>query len=138
MPHIVHFDLTSAGGNGEHQETLVPASPNGVCKLAKQDFRIHGGGTPHWILRHPLGIDLLVSKLAAERPGMKVPRYRIPPEVMTLLDSMIDLLGMRAWPEPVTLRERLRAGWMFVRYGYCMGAGTTLPDWRSIYNVVSV
>lgn len=134
MPHLDHM---SESGN-KPQNDRSPSGPFVTArnKLRKQDFRIHGGGTPHWVLRHPLGIDLLVSKLAAERPDMEIPRYRIPPELMPLLDSMIDLLGMRAWPQPVTLRERMRAGWMIVRYGYCMGAGTAPPDWRSIYHSI--
>jgi hypothetical protein len=91
-------------------------------------------GVAHWVLRHPLGIDLLVTTLATERPDIKVTRYRIAPEMLSLLDFMIDVLGMRSWPEPQTVLERVRAGFMLMRYAYCLGSGSALPDWRGMYD----
>jgi hypothetical protein len=135
MPDIVHLDLTPEGGNelpGQPETTSRPSSTK--WKLERQDFRIHGGGVAHWVLRHPLGIDLLVTTMATQRPDMKVPRYRIAPEMLPLLDFMIDVLGMRSWPEPQTMLERVRAGFMLVRYAYCLGSGSALPDWRGMYD----
>lgn len=134
MPHIVSLDLTPEGGN-EHEDagglvTLGAAAPSCPGKLVAADFRLHGGGVPHWLVRHPLGVDLLVTKLQEVRPDMKVPRYRLTPSMYSLLDGMIDVLGMRSWPEPKTVAERVRAGWLIVRCTYCLGAGRPLPDWR--------
>lgn len=142
MPHIVTLDLTPEGGTEPDDDSIVGAGavpgfvrdPN---KLVAADFRLHGGGVEHWLMRHPLGIDMLVNKLQEVRPDMKVPRYRITPGIRVLLDGMIDLLGMRAWPEPKTARERVRASWLIVRCAFCQGAGRPLPDWRAVAAVPS-
>ncbi|MBE7940132.1 MULTISPECIES: hypothetical protein [Ramlibacter] len=135
MPDIVSLDLTPHGDSDHDDDPFVVArSAVGIArepaKLTRSDFRLHGGGTPHWLVRHPLGIDMLVNQLQAVRPDMSVPRYRISPSMYSLLDGMVDVLGMRAWPEPKTMAERVRAGWLIVRCVYCQGAARPLPDWR--------
>ena len=134
MPHIVELELSlEDGSQAGFGESLSPAqvaeqeSPG----MKRSDFRVHGGGQPHWLLLHPFGQELLISKLQEVRPDMKVPRYRLPVELISLLDPMIDLLEMRAWPQPKGARERLGA-WMFLlKCQIMMANGRPLPDWRA-------
>lgn len=137
MATRITLDLTPVGWeDGRPQDYL--ALPEGAqvpaaAGLRRRDFRIHGGcfTTGHWLLSHPYGRDLLISKVRLDHPGLLVPRYRIPADLEPLLDSAIDALDLRDWPAPRTLRERFKAAALLVRYGFRLSAGLKLPTWRA-------
>jgi len=56
--------------------------------------------------------------------------YRIEPEIFPYMESMIDLLELREWPEPRTVGDRIRAAVMLMRMVYAFKMGRELPDWR--------
>lgn len=136
MATRITLDLTPVGWeDGRPQDDLAlpeVAQAPAAAGLRRRDFRIHGGSftTGHWLLSHPYGRDLLVSKVRLDHPELQVPRYRIPAELEPLLDSAIDALDLREWPAPVTLRERFKAAALLVRYGVRLSAGLKLPSWR--------
>lgn len=114
MPHIVDMDLTPA---------FSPA-----------DFRLHPGAEPvepHWLIKHPYGRDLLACKLRQMRPDVKFMHYRIDRALFPFLESMIDLLGLRDWPAPVTVRERLTTSLMLLRMVFAFQMQRELPHWRA-------
>ena len=137
MPHIVELELALEGGS---QPPFVPAAGRAVGAAAAQepwqlqraDFRVHGGGTRHWLLAHPFGQELLITKLQQERPDMTVPRYRHAPEMLPLLDSMIDLLGMRSWTQPTGARGRVRVWYFLLKCQVMLASGRDIPDWRTL------
>lgn len=54
------------------------------------------------------------------------------PEHEQLLESMVDVLDLREWPEPKTISERLRAMWQMLRMAFHITEGRDPPDWRSV------
>jgi len=102
--------------------------------LKPEDFRLHLGTHPlegHWLLKHPYGFGLLVEKLRMERPDLGATRYRKQPELNPYLEKMVDVMGLRSWPEPVTVRERGRATITLLRMAWALKWGSSLPDWRA-------
>jgi len=123
MPTKVSLDLTPIAGN--------PAP------FRASDFRLHGSPTlseRHWLLRHTYGREILLAKLREVRPDVRVHRFRTTPEDEHWLDSAIDYMDLRDWPEPQTLRERVRASLLLLRYVACLAGGYGLPDWRAAYS----
>jgi len=119
-------------------EDYVPAEPAPMQPrgFRASDFRVQPGAnlaSPHWLLSHPYGREVLIHKLREVRPDLQFFRFRTPPELEPFLDAMIDLMGMRDWPEPRTVGERVRAGLMLLRIGFAQGGGYELPDWRGLY-----
>jgi hypothetical protein len=101
------------------------------------DFRLHGSPTlseRHWLLRHPYGREVLLAKLKEVQPDVRVHRFRTRPEDEQWLDRAVDYMGLRDWPEPKTIRERVRASFLVFRYIACMAGGYALPDWRAAYS----
>lgn len=135
MPHIVELELSLEGGVVEQGDTgeahaVSETARADANRLRRADFRIHGGGSRHWLLQHPFGLDLLISKLQKDRPGIVVPRFRKAPELEPLLNSMIDVIGMREWPRPEGARECILAGWFLLKCQICLGLGRSIPDWN--------
>src|SRR5438046_2974910 len=129
MPTEISLDLTAMD-----METSAERREHAGFKAS--DFRLHGGpdlAETHWLLRHPYGREVLVTKLREVRPDVKVRRYQTAPEHEQFLDAMIDYMDMRDWPEPRTIGERVRAALLLVRYGFCMGGGYRLPHWKMMY-----
>lgn len=62
----------------------------------------------HWLLDAVYGRELLKAKLRQVRPDLPVPTWRERPELDPLLDQMIEMLGLRGWEKPRTLKERWR------------------------------
>ena len=88
MPHVVNLDLTAA------------------------DFRQHPAmedASPHWLLGAIYGRSLLKTKLRQMRPDLQVLTMRDRPEHEQLLESMVDVLDLRDWPEPKSVSVRISA-----------------------------
>lgn len=108
MPHVVDLDLKPA------------------------DFRLSPavGPSHHWLVLDFFGRALLIRKLRQVRPDLRVPQFRVPAELLPVLDQMIDLLELREWPEPATEFGRAAASVMVMRLGLALSRGEPLPDWR--------
>lgn len=63
---------------------------------------------PHWLLRSVYGRDLLKAKLRKVRPDLKVKYWASQRELDGALECMVDVLELRDWPQPRTIRERCR------------------------------
>jgi hypothetical protein len=113
MPHVIELDL----------------------KLA--DFRLRPGVTPnhHWLVRDFFGRTLLVKQLRLVRPGFNVPRFKVPAELLPVLDQMVDLLDLRAWPEPATEFGRAAASVMLLRMCRYLSRGAALPSWQDGFGI---
>ena len=70
--------------------------------------RAKAGSGRHWLLDAVYGRDLLKQRLRQVRPDLLVPVWDDAPELDPLLDSVIDDLGLRDWPEPRGLKARCR------------------------------
>lgn len=109
MPHVVKLDLTAA------------------------DFRQHPameGERPHWLLGAIYGRPLLKTKLRQMQPDLQVLALRDQPEHEQLLESVVDVLDLRDWPEPKTVSERLKAVRMILRMTLEISEGREPPSWR--------
>lgn len=109
MPHVVNVNLTAV------------------------DFRQHPAmesETPHWLVDAIYGRHLLKTKLRQTRPDLQVPSMRDDPEHEHLLESMVDELELRDWPEPKTISDRLKAGRLILRMTFEITEGREAPMWR--------
>lgn len=128
MPTKISLDLNPNQASPAGNSDRVP-------EFRASDYRLHGGPDlieRHWLLQHPYGRELLFTSLRRVRPEVRVDRFHTAPEHELLLDGMIDSLGLREWPRPTAIGERMRASLMLLRYGFSMG-GCRSPDWRSMY-----
>lgn len=110
MPHVVNLDLTAA------------------------DFRQHPGmedAIPHWLLGAIYGRHLLKTKLRQMRPDLRVLSMRDQPEHEQLLESVVDVLDLRDWPEPQSMSERLKAVRLILRMTFDISQGREPPAWRT-------
>lgn len=102
MPYVIELDMA-----------ISPAAADATVAghgLRPSDFRIHPGAENaevHWLLKTVYGRDLLKAQLRKVRPDLSVPRFRHAEELDGALDSMIDLLGLRDWPAPRSVPERV-------------------------------
>ena len=64
--------------------------------------------SPHWLLAAIYGRDLLKAKLRQSRPDLVVPEWKHAAHLDTLLELMVDELGLRDMPEPKTMGEKVR------------------------------
>src|SRR5687768_6853604 len=106
MAEKVTQDLTPVGAD----LAAPPASTAGASVLRREDYRLQPGAgyaQEHWLLRHPYGRDVLITKLREVRQFM---RYCTPVELEPFLEAMVDLLQMRDWPRPRTVAERVKVG----------------------------
>lgn len=109
MPHVVKLDLTAA------------------------DFRQHPAmefESPHWLVDAIYGRQLLKTKLRQIRPDLQVLSLRDNPEHERLLESIVDVLGLRDWPEPKTISERFKSVRLILRMTYELSEGREPPSWR--------
>jgi len=44
------------------------------------------------------------------------------------MESMVDVLDLREWPEPKTISERFRAMWQMLRMAFYVSEGRDPPD----------
>lgn len=110
MPHVVNLDLTAA------------------------DFRQHPAmqtETPHWLVGAIYGRHLLKTKLRHTRPDLEVLSMRDNPAHEPLLESMVDTLDLRDWPEPKTISDRLKALRLILRMTFEISEGREPPTWRA-------
>lgn len=110
MPHVVNLDLTAA------------------------DFRQHPAmefATPHWLLGAIYGRPLLKAKLRHMRPDLQVLSMRDDPAHEQLLETMVDVLDLREWPEPKTVSERFKAVRLILRMTFDISEGREPPSWRA-------
>lgn len=91
MPHIVELDL----------------SPSDFREFYKPDPAPAVDQAPHWLLGAVYGRELLKARLRKVRPELVVPLWRDAPELDPELEAMVDDLGLRGWPEPVTFAARV-------------------------------
>lgn len=82
----------------------------------------------HWLLDAVYGRDLLKAKLRKVRPDMTVPRMRHATELDHMLDYMVDVMGLRNWPEPVSFLERARYLRVVLRMMFAVENEQALPD----------
>ena len=110
MPHVVNLDLRSA------------------------DFRQHPAmedADPHWLLGAIYGRPLLKAKLRLMRPDLQVLAMRDDPAQEQLLETMVDVLDLRDWPEPKTVSERFKAVRLILRMTLDVSEGREPPTWRT-------
>jgi len=48
------------------------------------------------------------------------------------MESMVDVLDLREWPEPKTISERFSAMWQMLRMAFYVSEGRDPPDWRAV------
>lgn len=111
MPHVVQLDLTVA------------------------DFRQHPAmedAIPHWLRSAIYGRHLLKTKLRQMRPDLQVLSVRDQPEHEQLLESVVDVLDLRDWPEPKTVSEWLKAVRLILRMTFEISEGREPPGWRAL------
>lgn len=106
MPHVVALDLTHSTDSGSH---------------ARADR--------HWLLDAVYGRDLLKAKLRKVRPDLRVSRWAVEEHLDQLLDSMVDEMGLRGWPEPRSAAERLRYVPLVLRMMLAVDSDKPLPAW---------
>lgn len=110
MPHVVNLELTAV------------------------DFRQHPPVEecePHWLLSAIYGRHLLKTKLRQMRPDLQVLMMCDQPEYEQLLESAVDVLDLREWPEPKPVSDRLKAVRLILRMAFEIGEGREPPSWRA-------
>jgi hypothetical protein len=102
-------------------------------RLSAQDFRQHPAietEPRHWLLDSVYGRQMLKTRLRIDRPDLKVSmlfwQRRLDPQ----LRVVIELLDLSDWPEPRTLKERLKASWLHLKMTTRIEDGQPLPSWR--------
>jgi len=133
MAERVTLDLTPVGA--DLAAPPVPAA--GVSGgFRREDYRLQPGAgyaQEHWLLRHPYGRDVLITKLREVRPDLQFMRYRTPVELEPFLEAIVDLLQMRDWPRPRTVGERVKVGVFLIRTALAQSMKRDLPDWRDAF-----
>lgn len=110
MPHIVHLPLTT------------------------DDFRQHPAletEPRHWLLESIYGRQMLKIKLGLDRPDLKVLKLREQRELDPQLNVLIETLGLRDWPAPRTMAERVKAFRLQLRMLVELVEGRPIPDWHN-------
>ncbi len=92
MSHVVELDLTPSDFREFY--TPEPVAPE--------------VSEPHWLLGAVYGRELLKAQLRKARPDLAVPLWRDAPELDTVLEGMVDQLGLRDWAQPVTMHAKVR------------------------------
>lgn len=110
--HVVELELT----------------PSGAAEASKPAF------SRHWLLDAVYGRDLLKVKLRKVRPDMTVPRMRHAGELDHMLDYMIDVMGLRQWPEPRSVVERVRYLRTVLRMMIAVDKEQDIPDWKLAFH----
>lgn len=133
MANKVTLYLTPVGA-----DLVGPAAPTAraACGFRREEYRLQPGAgymQEHWLLRHPYGRDVLITKLGEVRPDLRFTRYRTPVELEPFLDAMVDLLQMRDWPRPRTARERVKVGVVLICMALAQSMKRDLPDWREAF-----
>lgn len=133
MAYKVSLDLTPVGA-----DLAAPAAPTAGASggFRREDYRLQPGAgyaQEHWLLRHPYGRDVLITKLREVRPDLQFMRYRTPVELEPFLDAMVDLLQMRDWPRPRTVGDRVKVGVFLIRMALAQSMKRELPDWREAF-----
>lgn len=117
-----------------------PASTAGASVFRREDYRLHPGAgyaQEHWMLRHPYGRDVLITKLREVRPDLQFMRYRTPVQLEPFLEAMVDLLQMRDWPRPRTVAERVKVGLFLIRMALAQSMNRDRPDWREVFGTAA-
>lgn len=107
MAYLVELNLNAGGDSG------VPATAR-----------------RHWLLNAVYGRDLLKAKLRKVRPNMTVPLKRHAEDLDNMLDHMIDVMGLRDWPEPVSAGARVRYLTTVLGMMFAVHRWQALPDWK--------
>lgn len=133
MAYKVTLDLTPS------PDLRGPSADIGdALGLGREGFRLHRGAEEaqeHWLLRHPYGRDVLITKLREVRPDLQFSRFRTPVELEPSLDAMVDLLQLRDWPRPRTVTERIKVGLFLIRVELAQALMRDLAYWRSLFSV---
>jgi len=66
-------------------------------------------GPRHWLIESLCGKELLVARLRQRRPDLRIARGRVYRGDLSLLEAIVDDLGLRDMPPPVGWR----AQWQF-------------------------
>ncbi len=112
MPHLVELDLTHTDFRQYYvQEPVADVKP-------------------HWLLGAVYGRELLKAKLRKVRPDLKVPVWRDARELDDILEGLIDQMGLREWPEPVSVQEKIRYLRLVLAMKLAVENGTELPSIR--------
>jgi len=132
MANKVILDVTPVGAD----LASPPAATAGASAFRREDYRLQPGAGyahEHWLLRHPYGRDVLITKLREVRPDLVFMRYRTPVELEPFLEAMVDLLQMRDWPRPRTVAERIKVGLFLIRMALAQSMNRDRPDWREVF-----
>lgn len=113
MPHIVELDLTTQELFRLHPAVDAPAR------------------APHWLLHAVYGRSLLKEQLRRAEPGLDVPEWRDAPELDDKLEQMVDLLGLREWQKPASIRARATYLRLVLQMTRAVQKEVPLPDWRA-------
>lgn len=129
----ITLDLSMSGQTEAAPAGKAP-SPNAKTQWNRGDFRIHARASAkeHWLVRHPFGRDLLVGTLQQRRPELEIPTFCTPRIFDSLLNDMVDELGMREWKEPSGMLEHVKTAAFLLHCAWNEGSGLPLPNWRSI------
>ena len=122
---------------GPMRTWVIEAKEMAMTEVSDVDF-IEAGterATPradpgHWLLGHPYGRDLLACKLRLEKPQLRFQHYCLSPEVYPHLEEMVDRLGLRGWPAPLPLKEKLWASCLLLRMIWALKMKHKPPVWR--------
>ena len=87
--------------------------------------------TPHWLLGAIYGRPLLKAKLRQMRPDLQVLSMRDDPAHEQLLETVVDVLDLRDWPEPRTFSERIKAARLMLRMTLDVSEGREPSTWRA-------
>ena len=135
MAEKVTLDLTPVGA--DLAASPAPASATG---FRREDYRLQPGAghaQEHWLLRHPYGRDVLITKLREVRPDLQFMRYRTPVELEPFLEAMVDLMQMRDWPRPRMVGDWVKAGVFLIRMALAQSMKRDLPDWREAFGTTT-
>lgn len=102
--------------------------------LTTDDFRQHPAletEPRHWLLDSVYGRQMLKIKLGLDRPDLKVLKLREQRELDPHLNVLIEMLGLRDWPAPRTMAERVKAFRLQLRMLVELVEGRPIPDWRN-------
>ena len=133
MAYKVTLDLTPVGA---HLAALPAPTAAASGGFRREVYRLHPGAgyaQEHWLLRHPYGRDVLITKLREVRPDLQFMRYRTPAELEPFLEAMVDLLQMRDWPRPRTVAERVKVGVFLIRMALAQSMKRDLPHLRDAF-----
>ena len=98
MTYIYEIDMTTAECFRQHYHPDCDDSAHWEGELPER----------HWLLDSVYGRNMLKAQVRLAEPGLFVPAWREAPDLDDKLEAMIEVMGLRNWPKPQTMRDKLR------------------------------